>query len=130
MKGPAHLALNPFGQIPTYEAGDLALFETGSIALHIAERHAGLVPDDAYLAVMRPNPGPYRRRGCAKRQRQPVRSRSNTGNRIEWGRAASYPPMPATSPRKLMSPRSVVSAKLRPRWIVGASKRKGNPWGA
>ena len=47
MKEPAHLALHPFGQIPTYEEGDLALFETGSIVLHIAERHAGLLPDDA-----------------------------------------------------------------------------------
>jgi len=47
MKEPAHLRLNPFGQIPTYEEGDLALFETGSIVLHIAERHAGLLPDDA-----------------------------------------------------------------------------------
>ena len=47
MKEPAHLALHPFGQIPTYEEGDLALFETGSIVLHLAERHAGLLPDDA-----------------------------------------------------------------------------------
>jgi len=47
MKEPAHLALNPFGQIPTYEEGDLALFETGAIVLHIAERHAGLLPDEA-----------------------------------------------------------------------------------
>ena len=47
MKEPAHLALNPFGQIPTYEEGDLALFETGAIVLHIAERHAGLLPPDA-----------------------------------------------------------------------------------
>lgn len=47
MREPAHLALHPFGQIPTYEEGDLALFETGSIVLHIAERHAGLLPDDA-----------------------------------------------------------------------------------
>ncbi len=47
LKQPAHLALHPFGQIPTYEDGDLALFETGSIVLHIAERHAGLLPDDA-----------------------------------------------------------------------------------
>src|ERR1700716_3594983 len=46
MKEPAHLALHPFGQIPTYEEGDLALFETGSIVFHIAERHAGLLPDD------------------------------------------------------------------------------------
>lgn len=46
MKEPAHLAIQPFGQIPTYEEGDLALFETGAIVLHIAERHAGLLPDD------------------------------------------------------------------------------------
>jgi glutathione S-transferase len=48
MKEPAHLAIHPFGQIPTYEEGDLALFETGAIVLHIAQRHAGLLaPDDA-----------------------------------------------------------------------------------
>jgi glutathione S-transferase len=47
MKEPAHLALHPFGQIPTYEEGDLTLFETGAIVFHIAERHAGLLPDDA-----------------------------------------------------------------------------------
>jgi glutathione S-transferase len=47
MKEPAHLRLHPFGQIPTYEDGDLVLFETGAIVLHIAERHAGLFPDDA-----------------------------------------------------------------------------------
>jgi len=47
MKQPAHRALHPFGQIPTYEEGDLALFESGAIVLHIAGRHAGLLPDDA-----------------------------------------------------------------------------------
>jgi glutathione S-transferase len=47
LKEPAHLAVHPFGQIPTYEEGDLSLFETGSILLHIAERHAGLLPNDA-----------------------------------------------------------------------------------
>ena len=47
LKEPAHLALHPFGQIPTYEEGDLVLFETGAIVFHIAERHAGLLPDDA-----------------------------------------------------------------------------------
>jgi len=46
LKEPAHLARNPFGQIPTLEAGGLTLFETGSIVLHIAERHPGLLPDD------------------------------------------------------------------------------------
>ncbi len=48
MKERAHLALHPFAQIPTYEEGDLVLFETGSIVFHIAERHAGLLPDDAH----------------------------------------------------------------------------------
>jgi glutathione S-transferase len=47
MKKPAHLALHPFGQIPTYEEGDLTLFETGAIVFHIAEQHAGLLPEDA-----------------------------------------------------------------------------------
>jgi glutathione S-transferase len=46
MKEPAHLALHPFGQIPTYEEGDLVLFETGAIVFHVAQRHAGLLPDD------------------------------------------------------------------------------------
>jgi glutathione S-transferase len=46
MKQPAHLALHPFGQIPTYEEGDLALFESGAIVFHIAEHHAGLLPHD------------------------------------------------------------------------------------
>jgi len=47
MKEPAHLALHPFGQIPTYEEGDLGLFETGAIVFHVAERHSGLLPDEA-----------------------------------------------------------------------------------
>ena len=47
MKEPAHLAIHPFGQIPTYEEGDLVLFETGAIVFHIAERYAGLLPKDA-----------------------------------------------------------------------------------
>ena len=47
MKEPAHLALHPFGQIPTYEEGDLALFETGAIVFHIGERYLGLLPGEA-----------------------------------------------------------------------------------
>lgn len=46
MKAPAHLALHPFGQIPTYQEENLVLFETGAIVLHIAQRHGGLLPDD------------------------------------------------------------------------------------
>ena len=48
LKEPAHLALHPFGQIPTYEDGDLSLFETGAIVFHIAERQVGLLPYDAH----------------------------------------------------------------------------------
>lgn len=51
MKEPAHRALHPFGQIPTYEEGDLALFESGAIVLHIAQQHAGLLPQDALARV-------------------------------------------------------------------------------
>jgi glutathione S-transferase len=47
MKEPAHLLLHPFGQIPTYEEGNLVLFESGAIVFHIAEQHAGLLPEDA-----------------------------------------------------------------------------------
>lgn len=47
LKKPAHLSIHPFGQIPTYEEGDLALFESGAIVLHIAERYPGLLPDGA-----------------------------------------------------------------------------------
>ena len=47
MKEPAHRALQPFGQVPTYEEGGLVLFESGAIVLYIAERHAGLLPGDA-----------------------------------------------------------------------------------
>jgi glutathione S-transferase len=47
LKEPDHLARQPFGQIPTYEEGDLVLFESAAIILHIAERHRGLLPDDA-----------------------------------------------------------------------------------
>jgi len=47
MKESAHRALSPFGQIPTYEEGDLALFESGAIVFHIAQCHPGLLPDEA-----------------------------------------------------------------------------------
>ena len=46
MKEPAHLAVQPFGQIPSFEDGDLRLFESGAIVLHLAENHASLLPAD------------------------------------------------------------------------------------
>jgi len=48
MKEPDHLALHPFGQIPTYEEDGLVLFESGAIVLHIAQRHPGLLPADPH----------------------------------------------------------------------------------
>ncbi len=48
MKAPAHLALHPFGQIPIFEEGDLTLFESGSIILHLAQHHGGLLPDEPH----------------------------------------------------------------------------------
>jgi glutathione S-transferase len=48
LKERAHLAIHPFGQIPTYEEGELALFETGSIVLYLAEHHEGLLPKDGH----------------------------------------------------------------------------------
>jgi glutathione S-transferase len=59
MKDPAHLAHHPFGQLPTYEESDLGLFETGAIVFHVAEPHAGLLPDDAIARA--------RSHGCSPR---------------------------------------------------------------
>jgi glutathione S-transferase len=51
MKEPAHLALHPFGQIPTYEDDGLVLFETGAIVLYIAQHYRGLLPDDEHASA-------------------------------------------------------------------------------
>lgn len=48
MKEPAHRAVHPFAQIPTYEEGELALFESGAILLHIAERHGVILPKEIH----------------------------------------------------------------------------------
>jgi glutathione S-transferase len=45
-KQEPHRARQPFGQVPTYQDGDLVLFESGAIVLHIAEQHGGLLPPD------------------------------------------------------------------------------------
>jgi len=47
LKEPPHLALNPFGSVPTYEEGDPTLVESGAIVLHLADRHVGLLPSEA-----------------------------------------------------------------------------------
>ena len=46
MKAPAHRRVQPFGQIPTFEDGEVALFESGAIVLHVATCHPGLLPAD------------------------------------------------------------------------------------
>ena len=40
-----HRAIQPFGQIPTYQDGDVTLFESGAIVLYIGERWPGLLPE-------------------------------------------------------------------------------------
>ena len=69
MKEAAHLALHPFGQIPTYEEGDLVLFETGAIVLRIAERHPSLFPADANARARAISPP---RRVAKSRSRRPA----------------------------------------------------------
>jgi glutathione S-transferase len=39
-------ALQPFGQVPIFQEGDLTLFESGAIVLHIGERTEALLPKD------------------------------------------------------------------------------------
>jgi glutathione S-transferase len=46
-KSEAYRRLQPFGQVPAYEEGDLVLFESGAIVHHVAQRCAALMPADA-----------------------------------------------------------------------------------
>ncbi len=46
LQQPEHLALQPFGQIPAYQDDEVALFESGAIVLHLAQRWPGLLPVD------------------------------------------------------------------------------------
>ena len=48
LKEQAHLSIQPFGQIPTCEDGDLVLFETGAIILRIASHYEGLFPKETH----------------------------------------------------------------------------------
>ena len=43
-RSPEHLARQPFGQAPAIEEDGLVLFESGAIALHIAEKSEELLP--------------------------------------------------------------------------------------
>ena len=42
----AYRALQPFGQVPVYRDGELAMFESGAIVLHIAAGAPALMPPD------------------------------------------------------------------------------------
>ena len=46
-KSDDYRALQPFGQVPTYEDDDMKLFESGAIVMHIAETSEALMPRDA-----------------------------------------------------------------------------------
>jgi glutathione S-transferase len=43
-KSPAHLADQPFGQVPVYKEAGLTLFESGAILIHIGEKDERLLP--------------------------------------------------------------------------------------
>lgn len=45
-KEAAHLADQPFGQVPVYKEGGLTMFESGAILIHIGERDERLLPRD------------------------------------------------------------------------------------
>ena len=106
MKEPAHLALHPFGQIPTFEEHDLGLFETGAIVFHIAERHVGLLPEDAnararaitwmFAALSTVEP--------------PILEFANANHRAFWTNTRTSPPLsPAAKrgpPTRELSPRN------------------------
>jgi glutathione S-transferase len=45
-RGPDHLAAQPFGQVPWLTDGDLTIFESGAILLHLGEKSPALMPTD------------------------------------------------------------------------------------
>jgi glutathione S-transferase len=45
-RSPEHFSHQPFGQVPWLTDGDLSIFETGAILLHVAERSGALLPAD------------------------------------------------------------------------------------
>ena len=47
VKSEAHRRFQPFGQIPTFSDGEVEIFESGAIALHIARQAPGLLPADS-----------------------------------------------------------------------------------
>ncbi len=45
-RGPGHFEAQPFGQVPWLTDGDLTVFESGAILLHLAEKSRLLMPTD------------------------------------------------------------------------------------
>lgn len=45
-RGPEHFAAQPFGQVPWLTDGDLTIFESGAILLHLGEKSTALMPAD------------------------------------------------------------------------------------
>lgn len=45
-RGPDHFAAQPFGQVPWLTDGDITIFESGAILLHLAEKCPALMPTD------------------------------------------------------------------------------------
>ena len=45
-RGPEHFAAQPFGQVPWLTDGDLTIFESGAILLHLGEKSPALIPAD------------------------------------------------------------------------------------
>jgi Glutathione S-transferase len=137
LKQPAHLARSPFGQIPTLENGDLVLFESGAIVLHIAQRHPGLLPVRgsglldahpnliAYVAPRRNAPSP-RNAPYSKPPRSPVRK---IGLRIAPNKTAvkvGLPPWPLLHLWQYQS--ALYSDSLWPRKTDGAMPKDDATW--
>lgn len=51
-KAAAHLARQPFGQVPMLRDGNLSIFETGAIVLHLAEASPALMPEGTRAEVV------------------------------------------------------------------------------
>jgi glutathione S-transferase len=45
-RGPDHFAAQPFGQVPWLTDGDISIFESGAILLHLGNRSDALMPAD------------------------------------------------------------------------------------
>ena len=85
-RGAEHLAHQPFGQVPWLTDGDISIFESGAILLHLGERSEALMPRDPkrraeVTSGCSPRSTPSRWRACRGRSsssRGRARSASTT----------------------------------------------------